>query len=554
MSDEQLGQSSDFEQPPLSEEEESSQSRVPVFSTVRTLLISIPLALLAGLIAGLCSVLVMSLLRLWAGIPTPMELFGDYYLQTIDVNAFIRLLMTFKNGPKTEPLGLALLAMIAIGTLMGLLYAILARIKLPTVGYRPGRRELLTALAFALVMTLTAVILFWDQIRQNNLGFPIDTARILTSVGLFLSFAVYAFVLCLVYRAWLPKYPRPHTNVVAARRRLLLARSGSIALGIAAGLGAKATIDEFLTNFAAYDGMKTSFQNHIIHPISTNDEHYVVTQNVVDPSPNIAVWRLEVSGLVNKPGNYTYDEFQKLPSTSRAITLECIANGPSDHLMGNAIWQGVPFSSLLELHGGAQSTAEYVAFYSVDGYTISQPLKEVLAVDTLLAYRMNGAEIPRRHGYPLRVLLPGHYGEENPKWLTRIALTNDFVGGLYSNQGWYNGPLHTTSRIDQPYATSVISVGETVPMGGIAFAGNRGIQKVEVSVDGGVTWRPTTLDPAISKDSWVFWKTTWRPTASGIYTLMVRAVDGTGAPQISKIQGTVPNGATGYDKLLVTVK
>jgi DMSO/TMAO reductase YedYZ molybdopterin-dependent catalytic subunit len=300
--------------------------------------------------------------------------------------------------------------------------------------------------------------------------------------------------------------------------------------------------------------MKTSFQNHIIHPITPNNEHYVVTQNVVDPSPDIDVWRLEITGLVNKPGTYTYDEFQKLPSTSRAITLECIANGRSDHLIGNAIWQGVSFSSLLDLHGGAQSTAQYVAFYSVDGYTVSQPLKEVLEADSLLAYRMNGAELPIRHGYPLRVLIPGRYGEENPKWLTRIALTNDFVGGLYSNQGWYNGPLHTISRIDQPYMESSITVGETVQMGGIAFAGNRGIQKVEVSVDGGNSWRPATLDPAASKDSWVFWKATWRPTAAGSYTLMPRAVDGTGAPQISVKQGTVPNGTTGYDQVIVTVK
>jgi DMSO/TMAO reductase YedYZ molybdopterin-dependent catalytic subunit len=167
---------------------------------------------------------------------------------------------------------------------------------------------------------------------------------------------------------------------------------------------------------------------------------------------------------------------------------------------------------------------------------------------------MNGAEIPRRHGYPVRVLIPGRFGEENPKWLTRIALTNDFVGGLYSNQGWYNGPLHTICRIDQPYLGSSISVGETVPMGGVAFAGNRGIQKVEVSVDGGKSWRPATLEPAISKDSWVFWKATWQPTAPGTYTLIPRAVDGTGAPQISQVQSTVPNGATGYDKLTVTVK
>lgn len=524
------------------------------FSRAHTMWISLPFALLAGLIASLCSVLVMVLLRLWAGIPTPMELFGDYFLQHIDVNTFIHLLTSLGQHAKTEPLGLALLAMLGIGTILGVLYAVLVRIKLPTRGYRPGSREWLTALGFGIVMTLIAVILFWEEIRQNNLGFTVGTSRILTSLGLFLSFIVYSLILCLMYRVWLPKYPRANADVVVARRRQLLARSGSVVLGIGAGLGAFAAINEFLKNAATYDGMKTSFQNHIIHPITPNNEHYVVTQNVVDPTPNINVWRLEVGGLVNKPGTYTYEELQKLPSTSRAITLECIANGLADHLIGNAIWQGISFQSLLQLHGGAQPTAKHVAFYSVDGYTVSQPLAVVLEADTLLAYRMNGAELPYRHGYPLRVLIPGLYGEENPKWLTRIELTSDFVAGLYSNQGWYNGPLHTLSRIDQPYKESVITAGETVAMGGIAFAGNRGIQKVEVSVDGGTSWQPATLDPAISKDSWVFWKATWHPTTPGTYTLTSRATDGTGAPQIAQIQGTVPNGATGYDKLVVTVK
>ena len=469
---------------PVKKEDRSS----PAFSSLRTVVISIPLALLAGLIAGLCSVLVMVLLRLWAGIPTPMELFGDYFLQKITVSTFIQLLIRFGPNAKTEPLGLALLAMLGVGTVLGLFYAILVRIKLPTLGYRLKRREGLTVLSFALVMTLVALILFWDQIRQNNLGFPVDSARILTSLGLFVSFGVYSLLLGLIYRAWLPKYPRVNTDQAVSRRRLLLARSGSVALGIGAGLGTVAALNEFLKNFTAYDGMKTLFPNHIIHPITPNNDHYVVTQNPVDPSPNIDVWRLEITGLVNKPGSYTYEALQQLPSTSRAITLECIANGVSDHLIGNAIWQGVSFSSLLALHGGAQSTAQYVAFYSVDGYTVSQPLKEVLDADTLLAYRMNGADIPRRHGYPLRVLIPGRYGEENPKWLTRIALTNEFVGGLYSNQGWYNGPLHTISRIDHPYKENIITAGETVPMDGISFAGNRGIQKTEVSVNGGKSW------------------------------------------------------------------
>ncbi len=97
----------------------------------------------------------------------------------------------------------------------------------------------------------------------------------------------------------------------------------------------------------------------------------------------------------------------------------------------------------------------------------------------------------------MRVLIPGRYGEENPKWLTRIELTDHFVGGLYSDQGWYNGPLHTMSRIDHP--TDSTPLGRTIEIGGIAFAGNRGIQKVEVSTDGGLTWHVASLQPPCRK-------------------------------------------------------
>ncbi|GCE19764.1 molybdopterin-dependent oxidoreductase [Dictyobacter kobayashii] len=511
-------------------------------------------ALIAGLAASLCAALVMGLLRVFAGIPAPVELFGDYTLKHITVDTFIHLLATFAPNPKTTPLGLALLGMIGIGTALGWLYALLVWIKLPTRGYRPGRREWLVALAFALVMTLAAVILFWVELPQNFQGWPFEASRNLSILGLLCDFVVYAVVLCLGYRALLPKYPAPNTDRVVAQRRQLLARGGVVALGVGAGLGTFGTVQKYLSNYTAYDGMKTAFPDHVDHPITPNNEHYVVTQNPVDPSVDIGLWRLEVGGLINKAVTYNYEELQKLPSVARAITLECIANGPGGHLMGNAVWHGVPLRTLIAQQGGTQAGAKYVAFYSVDGYTVSLPLQEVLEADALLAWNMNGVELPQRHGYPLRVLIPGRYGEENPKWLTRVEFVSDFVPGLYSSQGWYNGTLHTTSRFNQPYTESVIHAGQRVPMVGIAFAGNRGIKRVEVSVDGGNTWKDATLDPPLSKDSWVFWRMDWQPATAGTYTLAVRATDGTGDVQTGRKQGTVPNGSTGYHEVMVTVK
>jgi DMSO/TMAO reductase YedYZ molybdopterin-dependent catalytic subunit len=206
---------------------------------------------------------------------------------------------------------------------------------------------------------------------------------------------------------------------------------------------------------------------------------------------------------------------------------------------------------LLEKHGGALPGARYIAFYSVDGYSISLPFDEVLAVDPILAWSTNGSELPIRHGYPLRALIPGRFGEENPKWLTRIELTDHFVGGLYADQGWYNGPLHTITRIDRP--AGHIPFNHSIEIGGIAFAGNRGIQKVEVSVDGGISWNTAKLNPPLSEDSWVLWTWQWKPILPGQYTIIARSTDGTGQVQTNQKQGTVPNGATGYHTIQVQV-
>ena len=507
-------------------------------------------ALISGIVAALVSVLCMLLLRLVAGIPTPVELFGDFVLKRLPVNTFVDMLVRFQPNPKTAPLALTLLAMIALGTLLGPLYALLARVPLPAAGYRPGRRAWITMIALGLALAILGTALFWTEIRQNFLGLPIAWATLASALGLLLDFMLYALVLGWLYQAVIPKQASA-TQATVSGRRALFARAGVAVLGVGAAGGTLGLVRGYLGHYASYDGLQVQAHGGYTAPITPINEHYVVTQNPIDPTSALNVWRLEVTGLINSSGTYTYEEFTSLPSTSRAVTLECIANGVGGHLISTAIWQGVTFRSLLAKHGGAQGNAKYVVFYSVDGYTVSQPLEEVLAIDTLLAYRMNGVELPTRHGYPLRALLPGHYGEENPKWLTRIELTDHFVGGLYSDQGWYNGQLHTISRIDYPFGR--MPLAPTIEIKGIAFAGNRGIEKVEISTDNGATWTDTQLAPPLSQDSWVFWTYQWHPAARGAYTMVVRATDGTGQVQTSQRQSTVPNGATGYHTLSVTL-
>ena len=538
----------------------ASAEKIPTSSSPRTLLqrgrqllVAVLAALAAGLAASLMAVFLMGILRLEAGVPTPVELFGDHVLKLLPAGQFVQLLIKFGPHAKTEPLGLALLGMIGAGTVLGLLYAAVVRVTLPASGYRPKRGEWLTAATLAVVMTVVAVVLFWGEIGQNFFGLPLGWAMLVTALSLLADFSLYSLTLCLAYRALLPKQPIVNVPARVQGRRQLLAGAGVAVLSVGAAAGSLELIRSFLNNdnFTTYDGTETYPHNGFIAPITPNSEHYVVTQNPVDPTVNLDVWRLEITGLVSNPGVYTYDQLKSLPSTSRAITLECISNGPGGRFISTAIWQGVTLRTLLEKHGGALPNARYVAFYSVDGYSISQPLDVVLEADALLVWQMNGVPLPNRHGFPLRALIPGRYGEENAKWLTRVELTDHFVGGLYADQGWYYGPLHTMNRIDRPRGH--LALGQTIEIGGIAFAGNRGIAKVEVSVDDGVIWRQATLDPALSQDSWVLWSWKWTPSLPGQYTLVARATDGTGEVQTSRQQGTVPNGATGYHEVMVQV-
>jgi DMSO/TMAO reductase YedYZ molybdopterin-dependent catalytic subunit len=517
----------------------------------KSIILTILAALGAGLTASLTSVAIMLVLRLAGGVPTPVELFGDHLLKLLPAPRFVDMLVFFSPHSKTSPLGLTLLGMIGLGIFLGLLYAILVRVKLPATGYRPALREWLTALFLIIAMTGAAIILFWVEIAQNFLGLPLGRAMLVTSLALLTDFCFYGLVLCVAYRILLPKQQVSGIAMRTSERRQLLARVGVVALGAGSAVASVGLIKGLLNDYTAYDGSETFPLNGFTAPITPTSEHFVVTQNVVDPKVNLAAWHLEVSGLIAETGTYTYEELQNLPSTSRAVTLECIANGIGGHLISTAIWQGVTLRTLLAKHGGALPGARYIAFYSVDGYSLSLPMDEVHAVDPILAWRMNGSELTIRHGYPLRALIPGRFGEENPKWLTRIELTDHFVGGLYADQGWYNGPLHTITRIDRPAGN--IPFKHSIEIGGIAFAGNRGIERVEISVDGGISWNPAKLNPPLSTDSWVLWTWQWIPILTGQYTIIARATDGTGQVQASQMQGTVPNGATGYHSVKVQV-
>ena len=157
------------------------------------------------------------------------------------------------------------------------------------------------------------------------------------------------------------------------------------------------------------------------------------------------------------------------------------------------------------------------------------------------------------HGFPARVLIPGHYGMKGPKWLDSIDVVNQEARGYWEQQGWdHNAVVKTTARFDLPRDGEILTLGP-MEIGGVAFAGTRGVSKVEYSTNGGSSWEVAPFEPPLSPLTWVLWRATWTPAKEGAYRLIVRATDGAGATQDSHGAPSYPSGAAGYHTIQVSI-
>ncbi|MDR7548290.1 MAG: molybdopterin-dependent oxidoreductase, partial [Armatimonadota bacterium] len=257
--------------------------------------------------------------------------------------------------------------------------------------------------------------------------------------------------------------------------------------------------------------------------------------------------------LVGRTVKLTYDELRALPAVQQYQTLECISNEVGGDLISNAAWKGARLRDVLMLAGGPAPTAVKVAFRCADGYTESLPIADALNPTTLLAYEMNGEPLPPRHGFPVRLLVPGLFGMKNPKWITRIEVVNYDFRGYWEASGWSDeAVVKTMSKFTTPTRGS-LPAGE-VGLGGVAYAGDRGIRKVEYSTDGGRTWQQAETAPPLGPFTWVLWAAVWTPAGPGEYVLKVRATDGTGVLQAARESPPLPDGATGYHTLRIRIR
>jgi hypothetical protein len=142
---------------------------------------------------------------------------------------------------------------------------------------------------------------------------------------------------------------------------------------------------------------------------------------------------------------------------------------------------------------------------------------------------------------------------KGPKWLDSIDLVDHESGGYWEMQGWdHNAVVKTTARFDVPRDGDIVKLG-TLSLSGVAFAGTRGVSKVEYSVDGGRSWTAAGLNPPLSPLTWVLWSAAWTPGREGSYQLQVRTTDASGAVQDAKAAASYPGGASGYHTIQINV-
>jgi DMSO/TMAO reductase YedYZ molybdopterin-dependent catalytic subunit len=367
--------------------------------------------------------------------------------------------------------------------------------------------------------------------------------------------------------SWLGREPAPPTYADPSRRSFLL-RTGAVGIGaLAAGAfgrnaiasGRSAPIPstpvpppaDVVPPLAAGTDLapSTAGLTPIVVP---NDAFYRIDTTLMVPSVDTATWQLRIHGLVERETTLTWDQLVSQPMFEQYCTIACVSNEVGGYLVGNAKWTGVRLRDVLAMAGPSSAATQLVG-RSVDGWTAGMPMSWVMDPkrEPMIAVEMNGQPLPRQHGYPARLIVPGLYGYVSAtKWLTELELTTwEGFNGYWVPLGWAKeGPILTQSRIDTPRYN--IAAGR-VPIAGVAWAPDRGISKVEVAIDG--EWRDADLSTPISDATWVQWVLPWNATP-GQHRLSVRATDGWGLRQEETPSRPAPDGARGWHSVTIDVR
>ena len=278
-------------------------------------------------------------------------------------------------------------------------------------------------------------------------------------------------------------------------------------------------------------------------------DHYQIFIRSEPTVINGDTWELPITGLVDNPMTMNLDYIMSnYEPRSEFVTLTCISNRIGGDLISTTHWTGASLQEILD-DVKPTSEARYLFITSGDGFYETVDLDFVAEDERImLAYSWDGRPIPFDHGFPLRIWLPDRYGMKQPKWITGIEVIGEYKPGYWVERNWDEvARIRTTSVIDTVAVDAAIDEGEEklIPIGGIAFAGVRGISKVEIQVDGEGPWHEAQLRKPLSEATWVIWRYDW-PFSEGGHKFEVRTVEADGTAQLEERNPPRPSGATGY--------
>ena len=265
-----------------------------------------------------------------------------------------------------------------------------------------------------------------------------------------------------------------------------------------------------------------------IEPVTSAEDFYVTSSAAPPEAEWVESWSLRIEGLDGEDIVLGLDELKSFGGEEHEHTLECISNYGAVAI-SNGLWTGLRLDRLLEALGAAHSKSS-IEFRCGEGYWTYLPA-EVMDDGLWLVWALNGEPLAEAHGYPLRALVAGRYGMKNPKWIGTIRFTDEAELGFWESRGWSDSAVYQLhSWIHAPSVGDLVSQGGADILGS-AFAGMAGISKVELSGDGGETWKECELTYAGGENVWTLWRCRWEPGFTGQHELVVRATDGAGRIQ-----------------------
>src|SRR5262245_58577936 len=294
-----------------------------------------------------------------------------------------------------------------------------------------------------------------------------------------------------------------------------------------------------LLSVRVQNGEVSSFDFSLLDEGTVPNELFFVRDHFPVPNTSSASWALSITGSVRKPLNIVFQDASRLPRKVLTATLECAENPIGGGLVSHAEWTGFALASVVE----PSPEARWARLSGADGFSRCIPIEKALHADTLIAYSMNGEKLPVNHGFPLRALVPGWYGMDSVKWLQRIELlptedtaaSQDYVRVVRSLLA---GTRYTTrlssmlvkSAFARPLDGAIL-MSRRFTVRGAAWAGENRVRQVDVSTDGGKSWRAARLASDPLPYAWVQWTLEWKIPGSGEYELRVRAEDERGQRQ-----------------------